>query len=314
MDALVLLVASGGLIGLIPASIRASVLDLDKKGDTDGVSLFPCWAFSISGIGLHLWYDTIPGLTRRALPGVGDVIGDRQYVILTEDGANAALVAAESISNRQLPFPSELFGPPSLPPANNAPQTGGDVGEWAWWRFPHPVVAYEGQRHTLLFKLLLTAPRVGGGTPWHRLPNGPLAGLSPRGRGNRSASSTNASSAGSIPAWAGEPLKHQRPRRLLPVYPRVGGGTFDGVSGRAQDAGLSPRGRGNPSPTSPESGSERSIPSWAGEPSRRYTHPSRPTVYPRVGGGTRSLLITFKRVDGLSPRGRGNLAQFYVGV
>ena len=163
MDALVLLVASGGLIGLIPASIRASVLDLDKKGDTDGVSLFPylpsphSWAFSISGIGLHLWYDTIPGLTRRALPGVGDVIGDRQYVILTEDGANAALVAAESISNRQLPFPSELFGLPSFPPANNAPQTGRDVGEWAWWRFPHPVVAYEGQRHTVLFKLLLTA-------------------------------------------------------------------------------------------------------------------------------------------------------------
>ena len=57
---------------------------------------------------------------------------------------------------------------------------------------------------------------------------------------------------------------------------------------------------------------ERSIPAWAGEPI--CLRPSRraPTVYPRVGGGTIMMACKTKWMDGLSPRGRGNLYSILV--
>ena len=50
------------------------------------------------------------------------------------------------------------------------------------------------------------------------------------------------------------------------VYPRVGGGTWSSDAGGCHPCGLSPRGRGNRSSSTPASSSIGSIPAWAGEP------------------------------------------------
>ena len=53
-------------------------------------------------------------------------------------------------------------------------------------------------------------------------------------------------------------------------------------------------------------GAYRSIPAWAGEPPSRPWREVRPTVYPRVGGGTSRVVGVGVAGVGLSPRGRGN--------
>ena len=79
---------------------------------------------------------------------------------------------------------------------------------------------------------------------------------------------------------------------MLPVYPRVGGGTMA--------RGMKCRQMVNPG----------SIPAWAGEPSETLDVAgiTRCGVYPRVGGGTAAFVPGDQRrtMAGLSPRGRGN--------
>ena len=50
---------------------------------------------------------------------------------------------------------------------------------------------------------------------------------------------------GSIPAWAGEPIRLGIDHFLHRVYPRVGGGTAMDSREVFYTGGLSPRGRGN---------------------------------------------------------------------
>ena len=107
----------------------------------------------------------------------------------------------------------------------------------------------------------------------------------------------------------------------------MGGGTASETLLRSSATGLSPRGRGNHDAVDLDRGADRSIPAWAGEPSRPRVSCGNNRVYPRVGGGT----DTKDRADqfhnglsrvgggtwkdkasdillmGLSPRGRGNL-------
>ena len=111
---------------------------------------------------------------------------------------------------------------------------------------------------------------------------------------------------GSIPAWAGEPhiATIIQPRKR--VYPRVGGGTRQIQYRKAKVSGLSPRGRGNRSPTRMTGPRIRSIPAWAGEPQAERWAGRHCWVYPRVGGGTHSKRRRWGRTWGLSPRGRGN--------
>ena len=72
-------------------------------------------------------------------------------------------------------------------------------------------------------------------------------------------------------------------------------------------SGPSPRGRGNPlRPASPWL-PFRSIPAWAGKPSRTGSSARSPQVHPRVGGETRVELVDLRLGEGPSPRGRGNL-------
>ena len=149
-------------------------------------------------------------------------------------------------------------------------------------------------------------PRVGGGT-FTSCPRGFREnGLSPRGRGNPHILPPRIAPQGSIPAWAGEPAQRPQALHLLWVYPRVGGGTWGIREAKFPGWGLSPRGRGNPEAARRDPVPGRSIPAWAGEPAARRRRPSRPAVYPRVGGGTNLTDARSPVVNGLSPRGRGN--------
>ena len=77
---------------------------------------------------------------------------------------------------------------------------------------------------------------------------------------------------------------------------------------RRDGEGLSPRGRGNRAAGSCGRPSPRSIPAWAGKPRAAYRPTKCFTVYPRVGGETRVTPVREFLTEGLSPRGRGNLA------
>ena len=94
------------------------------------------------------------------------------------------------------------------------------------------------------------------------------AGLSPRGRGNRTARPGQAPYRRSIPAWAGKPVAAIDVSMFWEVYPRVGGETvvLDGLPDDLK--GLSPRGRGNPEQVHDIVASDGSIPAWAGKPFR----------------------------------------------
>ena len=151
-------------------------------------------------------------------------------------------------------------------------------------------------------------PRVCGGTAQALGGAGRRMGLSPRVRGNHAHWQGQIDVGRSIPACAGEPIHVRYYGDFAGVYPRVCGGTTETRGGILANSGLSPRVRGNL--RSPILG-ERcvgSIPACAGEP--RATRPGqrRPQVYPRVCGGTVSVMAYGRTHGGLSPRVRGNPA------
>ena len=131
-------------------------------------------------------------------------------------------------------------------------------------------------------------------------------GLSPRVRGNRSASAIRGSHSRSIPACAGEPMSSRPMMSPTGVYPRVCGGTLPSGQPCAWPWGLSPRVRGNHFPQEPPPPQYRSIPACAGEPSQPSDSARAITVYPRVCGGTWEWKSTPITATGLSPRVRGN--------
>ena len=169
-------------------------------------------------------------------------------------------------------------------------------------------------------------PRVCGGTPRTSSSGTSPLGLSPRVRGNPSSPIAPRRRDWSIPACAGEPASGIGTKWCMWVYPRVCGGTSAGtwmfvaltvyprVCGGtpmppvcpAGITGLSPRVRGNHPEQLRRHDHPRSIPACAGEPFRRLVEDTRPTVYPRVCGGTRDAARFFAHQYGLSPRVRGN--------
>ena len=176
------------LLGLIPASVGCSVLDLDGAGVGLEGFLPPPHAAgtSMSGQGRHLVYDAAPGLTMKPCTGndgqhLGEGVGSRAYVVLTPETLRA-FANANKLSRRGhlAPFPEELLTsspetptkeptPPHQPPQNDrtAPQpTFNDrqqgsqrqgVAPEGWWRTPAPIAATEGHRNVTLFDLLLAA-------------------------------------------------------------------------------------------------------------------------------------------------------------
>ena len=148
-------------------------------------------------------------------------------------------------------------------------------------------------------------PRVGGGNAGRYGDGGRGQGLSPRGRGKPGQSNPPGGSGRSIPAWAGETGGGHYRSALRKVYPRVGGGNSNRDGNREHVYGLSPRGRGKPTPTAIGLTLTRSIPAWAGETGSSSTPHPAAGVYPRVGGGNWGVGNPFLPVVGLSPRGRG---------
>ena len=152
----------------------------------------------------------------------------------------------------------------------------------------------------------LVYPRVCGGTRGNHSACQTRRGLSPRVRGNPSPPSGPPAWPGSIPACAGEPcIECHRPNNRR-VYPRVCGGTPEGLHNPATIGGLSPRVRGNPARAEHHAQRCRSIPACAGEPVLQGQRPAPPQVYPRVCGGTSRLPLGEMASRGLSPRVRGN--------
>ena len=149
-------------------------------------------------------------------------------------------------------------------------------------------------------------PRVDGGTRLFEVTPPRGTGLSPRGRGNHSANPVAVTSAGSIPAWTGEPVGIRCPSAHYWVYPRVDGGT-PAARARETDLPVYPRVTGNPGSLSGGTTSQGSIPAWTGEPTEPYWVGVTNGVYPRVDGGTLAVPGAIAELDGLSPRGRGNL-------
>ena len=129
-------------------------------------------------------------------------------------------------------------------------------------------------------------PRVCGGTSYLPDYGTTLRGLSPRVRGNRGGAGQRVGTSGSIPACAGEPRPAAGLPRMLPVYPRVCGGTWWTMTPSLPCLGLSPRVRGNHITRRAVGVDLRSIPACAGEPCRRYSALGGVAVYPRVCGGT----------------------------
>ena len=153
-------------------------------------------------------------------------------------------------------------------------------------------------------------PRVCGGTMPTNSPVASAPGLSPRVRGNPIPQWAPTNAARSIPACAGEPPRRSVRRWIRRVYPRVCGGTrlTGGHGGISQ--GLSPRVRGNQVRGVAVSGGRGSIPACAGEPSKGQMRSAKDWVYPRVCGGTSAAPHPGPRPRGLSPRVRGNRADY----
>ena len=149
-------------------------------------------------------------------------------------------------------------------------------------------------------------PRVCGGT-FAGVNGGAAAwGLSPRMRGNLGVLNEPAVNGRSIPAYAGEPKARRRASRASRVYPRVCGGTLPRPAKPTTTQGLSPRMRGNLIAGPRRYDVHRSIPAYAGEPSRPCAPQPPSGVYPRVCGGTWACMGSVSGIGGLSPRMRGN--------
>ncbi len=131
------------------------------------------------------------------------------------------------------------------------------------------------------------------------------SGLSPRGRGKPGQQQGIAGVVRSIPAWAGETIPAAPLRGIREVYPRVGGGNARMWYGWGHPFGLSPRGRGKPTPAGFLPALQGSIPAWAGETGTSGICWAGTEVYPRVGGGNARCGSSLVSGAGLSPRGRG---------
>ena len=149
-------------------------------------------------------------------------------------------------------------------------------------------------------------PRACGGTMSNSRLSYRNTGLSPRMRGNPSASWGPTARGRSIPAHAEEPVLGLPEARESKVYPRACGGTTGLFGDIDWLGGLSPRMRGNQDGAMLDKALEGSIPAHAEEPACSVCCRDLSRLYPRACGGT--IEAEGKRAvrKGLSPRMRGN--------
>ena len=134
----------------------------------------------------------------------------------------------------------------------------------------------------------------------------PVAGLSPRLRGNPPRASYAPTPTGSIPALTGKPYVSAGPRPPWRVYPRAYGETLLYAQHDRSQPGLSPRLRGNLERPGLPHTRRGSIPALTGKPALRTVFHSSRLVYPRAYGETTTAVTGPVLAEGLSPRLRGN--------
>ena len=131
----------------------------------------------------------------------------------------------------------------------------------------YPRVGGQPSLSTRMASSTAVYPRVGGATVMYSSTPVYGAGLSPRGRGNRSVLCDRTMRCRSIPAWAGNLSNVPRDWICYGSIPAWAGQPLSARIVPAPEPGLSPRGRGNPFPPQPQEPLTRSIPAWAGQPS-----------------------------------------------
>ncbi len=173
-----------------------------------------------------------------------------------------------------------------------------------------PIPAWAGQPAgtTPATSILGAYPRVGGAARSLIRCIHVVKGLSPRGRGSRDEAFGIWQDWGPIPAWAGQPMTSARSSSSPAAYPRVGGAAPSAMALPVSSAGLSPRGRGSHTVKAIREAKDRPIPAWAGQPRDSTTLRRLSAAYPRVGGAAPLSFLLGNRCRGLSPRGRGSLA------
>ena len=172
-----------------------------------------------------------------------------------------------------------------------------------------PACAGEPRRQPHLCSSCGVYPRMRGGTSGHRVDAKLRTGLSPHARGNPLKRSPHVSTQGSIPACAGEPVRHFDFFRIHWVYPRMRGGTAATLAIAIAMSGLSPHARGNRGVREMKTPHPGSIPACAGEPVLGTWTVLPSWVYPRMRGGTLDGAGLLMCVEGLSPHARGNPIQ-----
>ena len=149
-------------------------------------------------------------------------------------------------------------------------------------------------------------PRVCGATRMTSFGTGPVAGLSPRVRGNPMLSMLMAQRPGPIPACAGQPKLRGCDGHAITAYPHVCGATCSMRINPAGAEGLSPRVRGNLAASHEPARQYGPIPACAGQPRAASCSLYASRAYPRVCGATCTLSAQVTPSQGLSPRVRGN--------
>ncbi len=150
-------------------------------------------------------------------------------------------------------------------------------------------------------------PRLRGGACTLRAcalhPEGP----SPPTRGSPKRSRGERAGAGSIPAYAGEPLACCSRSSALWVHPRLRGGALDRNDDPRKRNGPSPPTRGSRSVLARHWPDAGSIPAYAGEPGGISGTGFSERVHPRLRGGAMSWSVSCSRAWGPSPPTRGSL-------
>ena len=101
----------------------------------------------------------------------------------------------------------------------------------------------------------------------------------------------------------------------MPGHPHAGGEIIGTVNPSSLSCGPSPRGWGNPSPSSKKSAAPRAIPTRVGKSPHEAHPPPLPPGHPHAGGEIYMCVPSDDASAGPSPRGWGNLhvATFVVG-
>ncbi len=152
-------------------------------------------------------------------------------------------------------------------------------------------------------------PRIRGAA-WTNI-DGPkfFQGPSPHTRGSPSRSSSRASSLGSIPAYAGQPLRRRARVQGCRVHPRIRGAAYASNSLSRANTGPSPHTRGSRGKHRGRQLYRGSIPAYAGQPRSSSRARTSARVHPRIRGAASVIAAPACFAPGPSPHTRGSPLQ-----